>query len=230
MDAETYVSHGFWFSFLHSVADALPTFPENYSFRAARQLLSQYEDADIPDGQKVQVVGVMLEAFCDLTDFPALARQENVAAIYEPLHELESRSVSGDLITNIFAGGTVDTEWGFLTGYAYHNNFTAPVDSYVRYFKSQGYDTVFRHPGYSWFYDRENINQYLGFDESLFSDSGFAELVDPKVAIYRSDGILFDYLYDEVASRTASGWSTLAPLRANLYISSKSNTSYFWAF
>ena len=204
IDAETYVSHGFWFSFLRSVADALPTFPENYSFRAAIQLLSQYEDADIPEDEKVQVVGVMLEAFCDLTDFPSLARQANVAAIYEPLHELESRSVSGDLITNIFAGGTVDTEWGFLTGYAYHNTFTAPVDTYVRYFTAQGYDTVFRHPGYSWFYERESINQHLGFDESLFSDTGFDKLVDPKVAIYRSDGILFDYLYDEVASRTAA--------------------------
>lgn len=49
----------------------------------------------------------MLEAFCDLTDFPALAEQPAVQAVYAPLHDLEEQSVSGDLLTNIFAGGTV---------------------------------------------------------------------------------------------------------------------------
>ena len=62
------------------------------------------------------MVGIMLEAFCDLTDFPALADHEAVQAVYEPWHQLEEESVSGNLLTNIFAGGTVDTEWGFLTG------------------------------------------------------------------------------------------------------------------
>lgn len=131
----------------------------------------QYRDADIPDEQKVTVVGIMLEAFSDLTDFPALGELSSVRGVYEPLHELEKRSVSGDLLTNIFAGGTTDTEWGFLTGYSEHEEFRSATDSFVRYFKAQGYDTLYRHPGYSWFYNRSNVNEYLGFDESVFNES-----------------------------------------------------------
>lgn len=61
-------------------------------------------------------MGVMLEAFCDLTDFDALAGFDTVQEVYAPWHALEEQSLSGRLLTNIFAGGTVDTEWGFLTG------------------------------------------------------------------------------------------------------------------
>ena len=144
----------------------------------------------------------MGEAFADLTDFPMIGENSAVQAIYAPLHELEAQSVSGDLLTNIFAGGTVDSEWGFLTGYSHHSDFRKNVDSYVRYFKAQGYETVYRHPGYGWFYNRSNVNQYLGFDESVFTDNGFGELVNPQSAPHRSDKVLFDYLYRELAART----------------------------
>ena len=52
-------------------------------------------------------------------------------------HQLEEESVSGDLLTNIFAGGTVDSEWCFLTGYSQYEDFRAPVDSYVWYLRNQ---------------------------------------------------------------------------------------------
>ena len=201
-DTEQFLSRGFWYSFLRSIPDAISSPPAGYSEKQAKLTLSRYEDAVIPPEKRVNVVGVMLEAFCDLTDFPMLAEQETVAAIYEPLHKLEAQSVSGDLITNIFAGGTVDTEWAFLTGYSHHGAFHTDLDTYVRYFKAQGYDTVYRHPGYSWFYNRRNINQYFGFDESMFSEDGFGDLVDPELAPYRSDRELFDYLYSELSQRT----------------------------
>ena len=200
-DAESYASDGFWLSFLSGVGE-LPRSPSGYNASAAVSAFqSNDRDADIPAGQKVQVVGVMLESFCDLTDFPMLAELPRVASVYAPLHELEARSVSGDLITNIFSGGTVDTEWGYLTGYSRHDEFTAELDTYVRYFKAQGYDTVFRHPGHGWFYGRETINRYLGFDESMFAENGFGALVDPDDAIYRSDAVVFDYLLAELESR-----------------------------
>ena len=202
-EAEAYLSRGFWYAFLHGVSDTLPSRPDWYSEQGAETLLARYEDADIPAERRAHVVGVMLEAFCDLTDYPQLASLDGVAAVYEPLHELESRSVSGDLLTNIFAGGTVDTEWGFLTGLSHHDEFTGNVESYVRYFKAQGYDTVYRHPGHGWFYNRENINRWLGFDESVFTENGFGELVDPDLAIYHSDAVLFDYLLGDLTARSA---------------------------
>ena len=201
-DVEVFVSRGFWYPFIRSISKAFPSPPEGYDAHEARMLLEGYPDADISPEKKVNVVGVMLEAFSDLSDFPMLAEQIGVAALYEPLHELEARSVSGNLLTNIFAGGTVDTEWGFLTGYSHHSEFRGDVDSYVRYFTAQGYDAVYRHPGYGWFYNRQNVNQYLGFNESVFTENGFGALVDPEKAPKRSDAVLFDWLLAELDARS----------------------------
>ena len=180
----------------------LPNAPSGYRESEASSTLASYEDQDIPEGEKITVVGIMLEAFSDLTDFPVLDDIPAVHEIYEPLHELEERSISGRLLTNIFAGGTVDTEWGYLTGYSTHEEFRSPVNTYVRYFKSQGYDALYRHPGYSWFYNRSNVNEYLGFDECVFNDTGFGDLISISDALYHSDKVLVDYLLNDIDSRT----------------------------
>ena len=179
-----------------------PEPPEGYRESEAKQILEQYADTDIPDDQKITVVGIMLEAFSDLSDFPQLNEISAVRNLYEPLHELESRSVSGNLLTNIFAGGTTNTEWGFLTGYSQHEEFRGPINSYVRYFKDQGYDALYRHPGYSWFYNRSNVNEYLGFDECVFNESGFGDLISIEDALFKSDTVLVDYLLNDIDSRT----------------------------
>lgn len=202
-DTEVYLSKGTIYPFIYSIQDLFPDSPEGYVEVKAEQLLAQYQDEDIPAEEKVTVVGVMLEAFCDLTDYPMLAQFDKIAEVYAPLHELEGRSVSGDLLTNIFAGGTVDTEWGFLTGYSRHEDFLSDTDSFVWYFKEQGYDTFYRHPGYNWFYDRENVNSYLGFDESVFQENGFSDLISMNDALYYSDAVLYDYLLDDLDARGA---------------------------
>ena len=204
-DVEVYVSKGAVYPFIYSVQEMFPDPPEGYDEAAALSALAQYEDADIPAEERVTVVAVMLEAFCDLTDYPVLADIPAVAEVYAPLHELERRSVSGRLLTNIFAGGTTDTEWGFLTGYSRHEDFRTNTDSYVWYFKSQGYDALYRHPGYGWFYNRQNVNGYLGFDESVFTDDGFGELVDPMTAVFHSDAVLMDYLLRDLDARKTDG-------------------------
>ena len=201
-EVEIYLSRGTTYPFLYSVQDMLPDAPSGYRESEATGTLAEYENADIPEEQKITFVGIMLEAFSDLTDFPVLDEVPAIHKIYEPLHELEERSVSGRLLTNIFAGGTVDTEWGYLTGYSEHEEFRSPVNTYVRYFKSQGYDALYRHPGYSWFYNRSNVNEYLGFDECVFNDTGFGDLISISDALYHSDKVLVDYLLNDIDSRT----------------------------
>ncbi len=66
--------------------------------------------------------------------------------VYAPWHALEEQSLSGRLLTNIFAGGTVDTEWGFLTGASEHDEYRGATGSYVRYFTAQGYAAHYRTP------------------------------------------------------------------------------------
>ncbi len=204
-DVEVYVSKGSSYPFLHSFRDMFPTPPEGYNRAEAAAWLAQYPGQDIPEERKVSVMGIMLEAFCDLTDFELLAEQPGVAQVYAPWHALEEQSVSGDLLTNIFAGGTVDTEWAFLTGYSTHQDFRSPTDSYVWYFRDQGYQTFGSHPGYSWFYNRQNVNQYLGFEEYWFTENHYGQLVDPVDAVWESDPVLASELLKQLEERTAQG-------------------------
>ena len=92
-DTEVFVSHGVLYPFLYSVQDMLPVPPEGYQEAVASSALERYPEEAIPEDQKVSVVGIMLEAFCDLTDFPALAEQEGVQAVYAPWHALEEESL-----------------------------------------------------------------------------------------------------------------------------------------
>ena len=197
-DVEVFVSRGVLYPFLYSLQDMIPQPPEGYDPKAAQTLLEQYADADIPEEEKVDVVGIMLEAFCDLTDFEALAAQPGILEVYAPWHRMEAASVSGDLLTNIFAGGTVDSEWSFLTGYSQYDQFRSNTDSYLWYLREQGYDAQFHHPGYGWFYNRQNVNLYLGFQESFFTDNRYAQFVDPLGAVYHSDHILVDQILQDL--------------------------------
>lgn len=83
----------------------LPVPPEGYQEAVGSSALERFPEEAIPEDKKVSVVGIMLEAFCDLTDFPALAEQEDVQEVYAPWHALEKESVSGDLLTNILRRG-----------------------------------------------------------------------------------------------------------------------------
>lgn len=186
---QQYVSRGLLYPFLHSVKDAFPRPPEGYDQREAEQWLAQYEDAAIPEDKKVNLVGIMLEAFTDFSQFEEIQFSQDVYAIW---HALEAEGYSGALLSNIFAGGTVNTERAFLTGVADGNyDYRGEAPSYVRYLKGQGYRATGSHPSYNWFYNRQNVNAYLGFDSYRFTEDYFGPVygADP---VLNDDGFLPD--------------------------------------
>ena len=184
---QQYVSRGLLYPFLHSVKDALPNPPDGYNRREVEQLLAQYEDADIPEDKKVNIVGVMLEAFADFSQYPQI---EFTRDVYAQIHALEAEGYSGSLLTNIFAGGTVDTERAFLTGMEPGDvNYRSNTPSYVWYLKSQGYRTSGDHPSSNWFYNRQNINSYLGFDQYRFFEDYYWALTE------EDDDTVWDYIF-----------------------------------
>ena len=202
---ELYLSKGCVYSFLHSGKDLFPTPPAGYRRAEAAAGLAEYPDSAIPDEKKVSVMAFMLEAFCDLTDFDAMAGQEAVQRLYQPWHELEAQSVSGNLLTNIFAGGTVDTEWAFLTGYSTHEDFRSPSGSYVWYLADQGYQTFGSHPGQKWFYNRQNVNQYLGFQSYRFLENYFAPYLTLEGAVRDSDSFLTGVDLEQLKAHLPNG-------------------------
>jgi len=194
---QQYLAHGFLYPFLHSVSSAFPTPPEGYSRDAAQALISGFEDADIPEEKKVNVLGIMLEAYNDFTKFgtPKLTRD-----VYKVWHDLEDEGYSGNLVTNIFAGGTVDTERCFLTGNAVLEDFRGKTNSYAWYFRDQGYTVEGMHPCNQWFYNRLNINENLGFERYQFVENYFGQFTGGGVAM---DDIFFPELLKAYQAGTA---------------------------
>jgi len=194
---QQYLAHGFLYPFLHSVGSAFPSPPEGYSRDAADALIARFEDADIPEEKKVNVLGIMLEAYNDFTKFgtPRLAQD-----VYRVWHDLEEEGYSGNLVTNIFAGGTVDTERCFLTGDAVLEDFRGKTNSYVWYFRDQGYTVEGMHPCNQWFYNRLNVNESLGFERYQFVENYFGQFTGGGVAM---DDIFFPELLKAYRAGTA---------------------------
>lgn len=175
---QLYISKGFVYPFLHSVTEGSARAPEGYDEAEAAGMLAQYTGAHIPEERKVDLITLQLEAFADFSRFEGVEGIDFEKA-YSVYHGLEAQSVSGDLVTNIFAGGTVDTERAFLTGFADLRDFRANTNSYAWYLQSQGYTVEGSHPSYQWFYNRRNVNGYLGLPTYYYYED-YYEAVNPN--------------------------------------------------
>ena len=170
------------------------------SLLCAKAALDAYTDEEIPADKRVNVVAVMLEAYNDFSRFENL---HFVRDVYGKYRELEAMGYAGTLMTDVFAGDTRVSEREFLTGlpYARIDKFVAPSNSYVWYFRENGYHTTGSHPCYAWFYNRKNINKNLGFAEYLFSENYFAERTWNDITY---DAAYFPMLYELYESRDRS--------------------------
>ena len=69
----------------------------------------------------------------------------------------------------------------FLTGFSRLGSFRSLSNSYPWYFRSQGYTVTGAHPCYAWFYNRENINRNLGFEDYKFVENYFSPMTGGDV-------------------------------------------------
>ena len=192
---QVYVSKGFAYPFINSMKELYGNEPSGYNAANAASVLEQYESKAIPENKKVNVIGVMLEAYSDVRTMGVTDIASNVYSLWDII---KAENYSGTLVTNIFAAGTIDSERAFLTGYPDIGNYRDNVNSYVRYFKSQGYLTDGSHPSEEWFYNRKHINSYLGFDDYRFVENHFNKYgVDMRL-----DGIVFEDFYENFKSIT----------------------------
>ena len=194
---QLYISKGFVYPFLHSIPDAAEQKPDGYKKAEAEAILADHPDADLPDGEKVNIISIMLEGFTDLT---RLADLELSGDPYAAYHALEAESHTGRLITNIFAAGTVNTERTHVTGMADYGPLRRSCWSYARYFAAQGYRTEGSHPSHDWFYNRKNVNEYLGFDDYYFLENHYAALTGGEIAM---GDVMMPALYDLLVENEA---------------------------
>lgn len=199
-DSQAYKSKGFVYPFLYSMKALFPTPPEGYNEKEVKSALANYKYDAIPEDKRVNIVCVMLEAYSDFSRFDELTFIEDV---YGKYHELEALGYSGTLVTDVFAGDTRITEREFLTGMPYGRmeDFKTPVNSFVWYLRKNGYTTEGSHPLSSWFYNRENINRQLGFENYYFADNYYKERTGGDITW---DGGLFPIMLDIYKTRDKS--------------------------
>lgn len=160
--------------------------PEGFDRDEAASWETGYESA--PDAADVNVVFVMNEAFSDILneDVFVFPEGENPMEVYNTLADGEN-AWAGHIVVPYFAGGTADTEFDVASGMQTNLlNPAAPsltafrtvnrdLDSIFRVFGAGGYTSCFMHPGQSWFYNRENVYDWFGADESFFVEDFDAE-------------------------------------------------------
>lgn len=186
---QQFQSKGFIYPFIYSLTNLKDRQLEGYDENIPRQVLEKFHYHNIEEGQKVNIIAIMLEAYNDFSKFDTIDIDESV---YEKFHSLQEESLSGRLVTNVFAGGTVNTEWGFLNGYNSHPRYLKNTNGFPWYFKEQGYKTETMHPNYGWFYNRRNVNEYIGFDNFDYYENKY-EAIDED---FLDDKDFFKYIIE----------------------------------
>ena len=214
---ESYIARGFWYPFLHQLMGAqnvpevelFPLLPGEASGEEAvvpaeptlADYLEGYTDSDIPEERKIDLLVFQREAYADFSVYDIEGMDWSCYDLY---HAIRDESYHGTLVTNIFSGGTIDTERCVLTGLWDVSALPSEgnLNSYAWYFKDQGYTVEGAHPCFNWFYDRLTVNPRFGFERYLYSEDTFSALSGWTVAY---DDIFLPVVWDMYQEKTADG-------------------------
>ena len=173
---------GFPYCFLHNY-DLYPIEkPQDYQKSTVEQWVAEDAAEYTKPGVQPNVIFIMCESYSDLSDEDVFQYAEEDNPMYG-FHQLAAsdRARSGHIVVSNYGAGTANTEFDVLTGI--QTNMVSPnnVSSFRVIHKSinalpwiyrlAGYTTYFTHPGYSWFYNRDNVYKFLGMEERVFNET-----------------------------------------------------------
>lgn len=120
--------------------------------------------------EKPNVVIIMSESYWDLTKLSGIKLSKDIA---ENVHKYQK----GQLAPPAIGGGTANSEFEALTGMsmyfmspgiiAYNTYLRTETPSIASVFKANGYNTTAIHPNSAWFYNRNKVYPYFGFDKFI---------------------------------------------------------------
>ena len=174
-------SRGFIYSFIYAFNTDRITRPDGYNPTAVQNIIQQ---ADISGTERLKgetkphIIMIMGEAFSEMALHPGL----DFLGFRDPLEnwrDIKTQSIYGEIIVSNVGGGTADTEFDVLTGLNTRHFRGTPFafrminsefQSMATILNSIGYRSEFMHPGFGWFYNRQNVYRYLGFERLIFVD------------------------------------------------------------
>ena len=199
-----YNTKGMIYSFLHQYNITKITAPEGYDANYFADLENTQWNA--PENKEYpHIIMIMGEAFSDLSANPHL----DFSGYRDPLKNwkeicADDNAYSGHIVVSNFGGGTSNSEYDVLTGCAtryldnplpsynfIHGNF----DGMPRQLQKMGYETLSIHPGYAWFYNRQNVYPDLGFETCYFLEDSF-DLETQGYGGYINEVVTMDKIID----------------------------------
>lgn len=156
--------------------------------------------------EKPNVICIMSESYGDLRNIREVETSEAVMPFYDSIMD---DTIHGKLCVSVFAGGTCNTEFEFLTGesvsglLAGSSVYTFYVNDEVTWslpaiYKQNGYETVAIHPFDKEWWERSDTYPLLGFDRFI-SDEDF---VEPYIVRrYISDQSAFERIVEEFENK-----------------------------
>lgn len=216
-----YLERGFVGAFFENMQYLKPIeAPENYSEETMQGILNEINSqfTEDSDGNKPNIIVLMSESFWDITRVKELNFGEEIFPTYK---KLKDTSVTGELLTNVYGGGTVNSEFEALTGFsvAYLPNEYMPYQRCMRqnffsvnsFLKSKGYDSLAIHPFEKTNYNRNTAYEYFEFDKTLWEED-FDEDAD-RMRGYISDHALTEKIiseYEKHRQESNSPWFNLS--------------------
>lgn len=217
---EYYLDKGFVTAFSESMQYLIPLeVPENYNEENMQVIYNNINSlSEKEDTVKPNIIVIMSESFWDITRVKELGFDEEIFPTYR---ELQKTSVTGELLTNVYNGGTVNSEFEMLTGFsvAYLPSEYMPYQMCMRpgffsinsYLKSKGYESLAIHPFEKTNYNRSTAYEYMEFDKTLWEED-FDEDTD-RMRGYISDHALTEKIiseYEKHKQESNSPWFNLS--------------------
>lgn len=182
--------------YLQNIKKYINSKPAGYSAEAVRQLEKSYGSVSETSDLKPDVIVILGETYWDPEKLEGVKFNKEVA---ENLRKYQS----GTMISPAFGGGTANVEFEMLTGFSnfFFNQSIIPYNVYFKHstpgvvsaFKDNGYAAVALHPNTGDFYNRNNVYNYLGFDE--FKDIKSLD----RPGAYKGNHMSDDSLVDDIA-------------------------------
>ncbi|PAE25817.1 LTA synthase family protein [Bacillus sp. 7894-2] len=171
---ENYYENGVLLSFARNIKGIKGEKPKEYTASKISALVRDMEESSpvYPEaGEKPNIIMIMSEAFWDPTVM------EQVEFNKDPLpnfHQLQNDYSSGLVHVPVYGGSTANTEFEILTSMsnqflpsgsvAYKSFIKNPLPALPALLRNQGYKTIAYHTYHNWFYERDTVYKWLGFD------------------------------------------------------------------
>ena len=213
--ADNFEYKGFVYSFIYTINTSHIAAPPDYNADKADigRRAASFIPADLSGAVKPNIILVLSEAFSDILLNPNL-NFDNYTDPMANYKRIRDESIAGHIVVPDVGGGTSDTEFDIFTGlnsrhwrgtpYTY-SLITKPVSALPSVLSGLGYYNLALHPGYGWFYNRQNVYRYMGFDQ--FDDISAFDAKDLK-GMYVTETQTIDRIISEYGQHTQASPDT----------------------